>query len=415
MPHFDDTNAATATSARGLAVLTLTVSALFLLFVGAFLNTRSLFFMSTVMIVMLVSLRLQAWLATRGLRFERIAPTVMVAGERVAMRIRVWSTIRIRRPLLFIVDDLPASLQRDADMRPLPVAPSYEEAIETTYELMPLKRGVYRWAGIRVESTDSLGLVSVEAEYETQPFEVIVHPAKIPLSVDLASLTGWGANQADEGRNRGHGMEPRGVREFMPGDSLRHVHWRTTARTGTIQVKEFETGFNTRLNIVLQLTRGSEAGEGAQTTLEAMCGHAAFLADVMLQRGSTLTLPNLEENVAPASSAAERFRQVCDALAAAEAKRPPDLAQTLSQLALNVGANSTLVVLLSAAEDGVAQAIRQIANRTPVIALLYDPNHYSKDALPSPLLPCTDPDFMAALSGTNVLIKVMPNPYARAE
>lgn len=396
---------------RRLAVLTLTVSAIFLLIVGAFLNTRSLFYMSTVLIVTLISLRIQAWLATKGLRFERIAPTVMVAGERVTMRIRVWSTINIRRPLLFITDFLPAQLQHDEDLRPLPIAPSFAQAVETRYELMPLRRGIYKWSQVKVGSTDSLGLVSVERVYETEPIQLTIHPAKIPVALDLAALSGWGANQSDEGRNRGYGMEVRGVRGFQPGDSLRHVHWRTTARTGTIQVKEFETGFNTRLNLLMQLTAGTDVGEGLQTTLETMCGHAAFIADSMLQRGSTVDLPNLEQGeVAQASSAAIRFRQVCDALALAESNRVMSFASDLNSFYENTEVGTTVVVMLVSAEEGVARAIRRISARSHVIVLLYDPVPYVGETME--IIPCTDPDFMAALAGAHVTLKVMPYPYA---
>ena len=82
--------------------------------------------MSTVMLVTLLLLKLQAWLAVRGLKFERIAPQLVVAGERVGMRIKVWSTIDIKRPLLLIVDDLPEGLDHDQDLKPLPIAPSFD-------------------------------------------------------------------------------------------------------------------------------------------------------------------------------------------------------------------------------------------------------------------------------------------------
>lgn len=397
---------------RRYAVLTLTISAMFLLVVGAFLNTRALFYMSTVMIVTLISLRIQAWLATRGLRFERIAPTVIVAGERVTMRIRVWSTLKIRRPLLMIFDDLPASLLFDADIRPLPIAPTYEHAVETKYELKPLKRGVHRWSKIIVESTDSLGLVNVEKIYETEPIEVIIHPAKIPMALDMVSLSGWGASQSDEGRNRGEGLEPRGVREFRSGDSLRHVHWRTTARTGTMQVKEFETGYNTRLHIIPQLTAGTEAGRGERTTLEAMCGHAAFIADTMLQRGSSIELPNLEESgFIPATSAALRLRQICDALASAKADRKIPFASELAAIERSLPPGVTFIAMLSAAEPDVAAALRRISARARVLVLLYDPSSYAPAGEGSSLLPAVDQDFMAALAGPNTTVKIMPNPY----
>ncbi|MCH8273950.1 MAG: DUF58 domain-containing protein [Armatimonadetes bacterium] len=398
---------------RRYAVLTLGVSAVFLMAVGVLLNSQQLFFMSTMMMVTLIGLRVQASLATRGLRFERVAPTVIVAGELVAIRIRVWSLIRLRRPLLIITDELPDALVHEMDVRPLPVAPNYEEAVETRYELRPLRRGIYRWSKIRVRSTDSLGILSVERIYEAEPIEVVIHPAKVPFSLDMVSLSGWGMSQADQGRNRGPGLEPRGVREFLPGDSVRFVHWRTTARTGTLHVKEFETGFNTNLILALQLTDGSEAGTGAATTLEAMCGHAAYLTDVMLTRGSAVSIPALEGALVHASEAAMRNRQICDALAGARADRQHPFASELEEIARTAPPNSTIVVMLAAAEPGIAEAVRHIAASSEVIALLYDPSHFPGKPPDRRMIPATDPDFMASISVPNVAMRVMESPYGR--
>ncbi|KAA0228992.1 MAG: hypothetical protein AKCLJLPJ_00069 [Fimbriimonadales bacterium] len=397
---------------RRYAVLTLSVSAIFLMAVGVLANSKTLFIMCTLMMMTLVAMRLQAMLATRGLKFERIAPTVMVAGELVSIRLRVWSLIRLRRPLLIITDVLPPKLASETDLRPLPVAPNFEEAVETRYEIRPLKRGIFRWSRVRVTSTDSLGLIMVTREYETEPFEVVIHPAKIPFGADMLALSGWGANQSDEGRNRGVGIEPRGVREFMPGDSLRQVHWKSTARTGVLQVKEFDTGFNTNLLMMVQQTDGTEAGDGALTTLEAMCGHAAFLADVMLNRGSTVSLPNLESpQVTPANSSAVRFRQVCDALSAANADRHHSFASEFDSVLQKLRGGSTLVLFLSAAEPGLSDAIRRAANHAQVVCLVYDAPSYAGTPLAKGRIPATDPDFLAAISMPGVTIKMMANPF----
>ncbi len=37
----------------------------------------------------------------------------------------------------------------------------------------------------------------------------------------------------------GAGLDVRGVREWRPGDAVRHVHWRSTARTGRLTVLEY--------------------------------------------------------------------------------------------------------------------------------------------------------------------------------
>ncbi len=394
---------------RRYALLTLTVTAIFLMIVGVLTRGQQLFYMSTVMIVTLIMMRVQAEFAVRGLRFERVAPKVIVAGELIAIRIRVWSQLRIRRPLLIITDVLPERMAYDVDLRPLPVAPNYEEAVETRYELRARRRGVYRWSKVRVRSTDSMGIVSVERLYEADPIELVVHPSRISLGFDLAALTGWGANQSDEGKNRGAGMHPQGVREYATGDSLRFVHWRTTAKTGVLQVKEFETGFNTNLVILPQLTRGSEFGEGAETTLEAMCGNAAYISDVMLGRGSAVSLPTLEGEAAPAHSSDVRFRQLCDVLSGALADHDTSFADEIAKATKSTPYGCTFIVMVSIAEPGLSDAILTLSSIAPVLLLVYDAQSFSTRR-PSKDL-ATNPEFLASVSRSGIRIKIVSNPF----
>ncbi len=396
-------------------LLTLTVAALFLMIVGVLTRGQQLFYMSTVLIVTLLMMRFQAELAVRGLRFARSAPKVIVAGELVSIKIRVWSLWKIRRPLLLISDVIPPRMARSLDVRPVPVAPSFEEAVETRYDFRATKRGCYRWSKIMVRSTDSMGIVHVNRTYEADPIEIVVHPSRIPLGVDLATLSGWGANQADEGKNRGSGMSTQGVREFAAGDSLRHVHWRSTAKTGTLQVKEFETGFNTNLMILPQLTSGTAFGEDDQSTLEAMCGHAAYISDIMLGRGSAVEFPNLETDRQPAHSADARYKQICDALARAECDHQHLFADEIATASKTASAFNTFVLMITVAEPGLAEAIVTLSHRSSVLVLVYDVRSFVGPNEKLPYLAATDADFISAISRKGVRVKIVTNPFITDE
>jgi hypothetical protein len=161
----------------------------------------------------------------------------------------------------------------------------------------------------------------------------------------------------------------------------------------------------------LQLTQGTEAGAGSATTLEAMCGHLAHIADVLLQRGSTVTLPNLEEGSKPANSASQRFKEVCDALAAAKSDRQTRFATEIDGVLKSTPAGASVLVLLTSAEEGVAASIRRLAEQRKVHVLLYDPSSYPKERIVVDFLPCTDKDFVASLSSQNVSITIVPYPY----
>jgi uncharacterized protein (DUF58 family) len=79
----------------------------------------------------------------------------------------------------------------------------------------------------------------------------------------------------------------RGVRPYLPGDPLRRVHWRATARADDLVVKEVEDTAAARLILVLDLGGGGMAGERA-------AGRAAWYAGEALRRAYLLNLVTTE-------------------------------------------------------------------------------------------------------------------------
>lgn len=361
-----------------IAGIALTTAAMFLVVVAVMLNNPALFYMSTAMIATLGASRIQAWLSVRGLRFERTAPEVASVGDLVTIEITAWSERRIRRPLVTVMDNLPARIAA-IDLSPsMPIAPAFDIPVRTQYRFRPLRRGVFRWHGLRVAGTDALGLVTLERNYPTPPVEMTVLPVPIPVSIELPAAAAWGLAASEGNRGKGHGMEPRGTREYVPGDPLRHVHWRSSARTGTLLVKEFESGIQAAYTVLLQRTRGSEIGRGAHTTLELMCGHCAYLAEQLVRSGATVDLPGLE-TPNPASNEGSRTGEILRALAQAEADQDRSLgAELLARLpAMTPG--STVLLMLAVEEPDLPDAIRTATSTgAQVVALVYDADLFRK-------------------------------------
>ena len=114
----------------------------------------------------------------------------------------------------------------------------------------------------------------------------LVVPAVEPLGalpfVHPASTTETAMHTAPR---RGHGPEYLGIREYRPGDSMRHVHWASTARTGAMMVREFEQEQTRRLAIVVDASRDAEPGDDGFTPLDRACSAAASVALAALAHG----------------------------------------------------------------------------------------------------------------------------------
>lgn len=389
---------------RSVVGLALGMAALFFAIVAILINTPILFYMGTALIATIAASRLQAWLSVRGLRFQREAPDAVKVGDMVTVNIAVWSERKLRRPLITVADTLPTRLVYSDKTISTPIAPAFDLPIRTQYRFRPLKRGVFRWSGIEAVGTDALGLVVMSKVYETEPVELTVLPRPIPINVDLPVARGWGISEAESGQSRGAGLEPRGVREYSTGDSLRHVHWASTARRGQLLVKEFEAGSHTAASIVIQQTTGSELGKGADTTLEQMCGNAVFLAEQLMHQGAMVQFPTLEGKPSR-SSGAERLNEIYAMIARVQADRGVAVSEDIQASIALLPPGSILIVMLSMADQGMIGLLRQLkATGVQVVALIYGE---TKVAQTPEVLFAADRRYMDELEGAGAIVRIV--------
>lgn len=89
---------------------------------------------------------------------------------------------------------------------------------------------------------------------------------------------------------KGAGVDYYGVREFRPGDPLRHVHWKTTARRGELVVREFEREAGTPLVVLVDNRVRRERGREYSSLLDAEARLAASVAHYAHYAGHPVTL-----------------------------------------------------------------------------------------------------------------------------
>jgi len=118
-------------------------------------------------------------------------------------------------------------------------APRGNERVTLAFALRATQRGAYELGPIRLRSGDWLGFTSVDAVIEPHP-AIVVYPK--PLSVvdhhrpSLRPL-------AETATKRGLLPDPlrfRGVREHRSGDARKEIHWKASARLGSLQTKVYE-------------------------------------------------------------------------------------------------------------------------------------------------------------------------------
>lgn len=216
------------------------------------------------------------------------------------------------------------------------------------------RRGVYRLGPHQLILGDPFHLFTLTinvADRET----VLIYPRVLHLpavQLPIGSTTGsarrqrplWGAQPAAT------------VRDYQPTDSLRYVHWPTTARRSQLMIKELESEPSGAIWIVLDLDQRVHQGEGDLGTLEYSIIVAASLTAQLVhssdQRAVGLfTISGGSDGVAPPTvitrSPQSGQAQLWAILAALAPVQPSmvGLAELLRTARPTLGRRSTLVVV----------------------------------------------------------------------
>ncbi len=141
------------------------------------------------------------------------------------------------------------------------------------YPVPTRKRGIIRIGPLEISRRDPLGLVGVVRKYGGST-QVWVRPR-----VHTIAAVPVGLSRSMDGRvdRVPHGsITFSALREYVVGDDLRHVHWRTSARVGELMVREHVDTSLPRLVILLDdRDEAHGAGVDGESTFEAACEAAA--------------------------------------------------------------------------------------------------------------------------------------------
>ena len=146
-------------------------------------------------------------------------------------------------------------------------------------------RGIHRFSPVILESRAPFGLFRRRNRQEAA-LSVLVYPRVFPMSGLAIIEGGWGS--AERAKRSRYGQEAIGSRHYYPGDPIRHIHWRNTARLGKLAVKELEDPANRSLAIAFS-TRLNQ-GEGSESTLEYTIKLAASIGVATIEAGESVTL-----------------------------------------------------------------------------------------------------------------------------
>jgi uncharacterized protein (DUF58 family) len=237
------------------------------------------------------------------------------------------------------------------------------------------RRGLFTLGPWRARLSDPFGLFEVVHEF-TETQSVLVYPPVVHLpSIQLPRGAATGAGRTSQ-RALELTTNAAGVRDYMRGDSLNRIHWRTTAHHEGLMVKEFDLEPSGDLWIVLDLQEAVQAGEGEESTEEYGVILAASLADRMLRENRAVGLVAYGEKrtfLLPQRGRAFQWR-ILQALATVHARGEWPLGRVLAEMDRNLGRGMTLAVITPSCEpEWLAALLPPMQRGIAPSAILLDP------------------------------------------
>lgn len=281
-------------------------------------------------------------------------------GDRIRVTYTLRNTSRIPKPWLEIHN--PTTLPGGLPGRALLLAGQSERSWLIRTPLT--RRGHFRIEPLQVRTGDPFGFFESSAAVGSG-IAVVVYPRVEPLPLwrlPAASLDG--SHSAPERTLQSTPLVTT-VRPYAPGDAMNRIHWRTTARHGEIQVKEFDLEQTADAWIILDLERPWQVGEGDGSTTETAIRAAASIANRALieNRAVALTINGHRLAQLPADRGGRQHLKIMQLLAAVDADGGSPLAEALLTTVGRIRRGMTTVVITASLDRSWVRPLATLRGR----------------------------------------------------
>ncbi|WP_329457579.1 DUF58 domain-containing protein [Streptomyces sp. NBC_01497] len=248
--------------------------------------------------------------------------------------------------------------------------------------LQPTRRGDRQAARITVRSYGPLGLAARQGNHHVPwtvrvlpPFESRKHlPSRLARLRELDGRTSV--------LTRGQGTEFDSLREYVPGDDVRSIDWRATARQSAVAVRTWRPERDRQILVVLDTGRTSAGRVGDVPRLDAAMDATLLLAALASRAGDRVDLLAYDRRVrvrVHRQNTADLLPTLVHALSTLEPELVETDARGLTAAVLQQAAPGALIVLLTTldtapVEEGLLPVLPQLTRRhTVLVAAVADP------------------------------------------
>lgn len=271
------------------------------------LDERDLLRIGAFAIALPVLAALRTWATRQSLRGRRtVHPTRVSVGGQARVELTLHRVGRLPTRLVrltalgippgarigrraVLVDAVPDALGRPPRLSAVLPGRSGGAIAGPDYLIVPLVRGCHHVGPLTVRVGDPLGMAEYECRLAGRS-ALTVLPRVTPLRGLPAGLGRGEGDSGSTGLRRGPGERDALIRQYRPGDAVRTVHWRSTARRDELMVRLEERPWHGGVTVLLDRREQAHRGSGPGASLEWSVELAASVCHHLLSRGRRVTL-----------------------------------------------------------------------------------------------------------------------------
>lgn len=313
-------------------------------------------------------------------------PALARLGQPLQLQLRVGNPGR--RPLSiegFLPP--PEGLDASSDVQRVAIAGGGEGELQLAG--VPTRLGRLQWPGAELRLLGRYGLAWWTRRLPAQGLVTPLVPDSLGAAAPAVATHTHGAATR---LHRGQGQELLGLRDYQPGDPLRAIDWKVSARRGQPVVREMHEEQHLELVLVLDVGRSSALQVGTLTRLHRAINAAARLAERAVLQGDRVALISYAQTVQhqlPALHGVSGLRRLRAALAATQTLAQESNPLLAAMTAQRLARQRSLLVWFADLEDSeaagqLARAMQLLLPKhLPLLAALQD-DELAAEALRTP-------------------------------
>ena len=256
-----------------------------------------------------------------GVEMRLELPEHIFAGQMVRGSVELENEKAMLPSFSLRVEGVKKKEAATAALLPTPVYFPYlprQEAVKQSVPLQFARRGLYQQEAFRIVTRFPFGFLQKARRLDLKS-EALVYPS-VEATPELLDVLP-GIQGAIESLSKGRGQDLYALRDYQPTDSARHVHWKASARSGSLMVREFAREDDYRVRLVFDphstaaLPKASAAEKERFERAVSLC---AAIGWSFQERGAMLQYRSVGADV-PLAPAAENIFAVLRHLALVEA------------------------------------------------------------------------------------------------